>query len=1274
MKKFIKTFILAIGLILPSLFYLTACGDKKNEIVVSISVQLASDSPYTLANGEITVEYGEKVEIGDSDFVITATMNDDETQILSLKSDFNKSGYIFSSTIPSSGITPIGEYLLTIGHENLLESDFITIKVNVVKKVVDVNSLNLTWLNDERAIAYNGQPKKNTITNLPEYLEAEYYNNTETRPSTYFSVASIKVKEEYIDRYFIEKNENTILHKWTIVKGSMGLPNIDYSDVMEKYTYDGTSKTAKVKDEVLEQLTSKNISVELTGTTIETNAGKYRVKISFVYTGDDKDCYNLEGPNNDRIGSVNTIWTIEKILIDVSGVSLKVVGGDAYINALTYNGYERKVVFDLNSLKNEINYVYNFVGDSTCPLESPTMLPTIGTRILYAEATGTFGATDVGEYTVIITFTIHNDYLSNYKFSNTTENSTTVTKTWRISKADLVLAVNDRTNANAFTYGDAISYSSSDVCVTGLVGDDTLDILGELSFVYSATVDGVYTPTISRDSGMYYAKVDALTSNNYSITYTAGVLEIKKATLTITPENKTFTYGGSGTGNVTIEGYKYDDENALQQQIDYALTIEVGTIVDERFVKYEDKVVVGEYLYKVSGLDNLANYTPNYIYGTMTITPSPLTLTLSTRTGDNALTYGDEILYSSSDVCAEGLVNWESIESLGNFQVVYALSQTGTFNATPKNAGTYYAKVAELEPNDSNRNYNITYNVSQLEIKKAVITAEVQNAQWNYGEITGIAVNMSGFKYNESTSVRYDNPNYVSIRRDPKYYNIEGEQYVRPDGSYLPVGTYRYEPCCSARNYTFEYVYQTEGNLVVVPKNIEISASLENSLEYGDELLLGNVKYSYYSIKIGESEGGLTYTANYTQGSPAGEYTITACGLIHSSNYIVTYSPTTFTVLPKNIKITPIAQKIVYGNPVTLGVNSLETITSWVKEEDSSVLNGLSFEYRNVEDEEFSSTIPINAGSYKYRVNTRTLSSTSYTFTSEEADYIIERRPIKITIGDATAEYGSDFSELDILVTYGGMVYYDTREKKYVEEHLAFGFVAEGQEAKLRENIVAIDTSFAYNDDKNLFASIEEFKFGSFSNDVFEPYDKSASDWDFSAIFLAIDRPIEGPDLTNAIDNYLILNDKSGILTITKKTLTRDDFVWQANGVNIEITKKSEGEYVEVERTSEAINFAIDTSQWGSALSISYKYEKNSSDSGSVQEGDLTTVSEIKDLGHYIVTATITLSDEEHYTLALGCDSLVLNVDIVSNPGEISFPNESIESASEGNFLIKINP
>ncbi len=835
-------------------------------------------------------------------------------------------------------------------------------------------------------------------------------------------------------------------------------------------------------------------------------------------------------------------------------------------------------------------------------------------------------------YYAVASIKVKDGFTDRYNIEN---NEASVLNKWTIGKAELTVAVNNKTDDRALTYGDTVSYSVSDVNAIGLVGGETLESLGSISFVYSTTADGNYNSAIPKDVGTYYVKVDTLYSNNYNITYVTGELEIKKATLTVTIENKTFVYGSFGSGIVTIEGYKYDDETALEEEIKYALSTKIGKIVDGNFVVHDAKMVVGEYVCRVTGLDKLKNYTPNYTDGTLTITPKPLNITLKAKTGDDALTYGDEISYSASDISINGLVYMETLESLGNIQVVYSLSQTGTFDVTPKNAGTYYAKVAEFEQNDGNRNYTITYNVSEVEIKKAVLTVRIKDIETVYGTHCPPIEDVTGFKYGESrASAGFG----IGADYDNSLYEKDNPEQLASKNQYVNVGEYIYRPpFTTMKNYTINIVYGPRGTYVIKQKEASVGIKIEKSLVYGDALNIADIKYlnnEYKNADIewnndlywGEVTGTLSYTTNYTQGSPAGDYTITATGLTcPTGNYKIVYEETMFTVAPKNITIKPTTLIISYGDSINLSASNLESVL-WVNDADSSILDGnIGFEYKAEGAEEFSSTVPINAGNYKYRVNIGTLSSSSYTFTSEEADYIIDRIPVKISVGNATAEYGSDFSKLNVTLTYGGVVYYDTLENRYVDEESAINRSPDGD--SLRENIVAINTSLAYENDESLFTSIKEFKFGCFVNGVFEPYDSSSNNMTIG-IFLAIDRSGQGWEIT--VDNYYIIA-TNGLLTLTQKEIVNDGNTanWKIDGESLnngyDENDKCWNATI-VNESEEALNVSF-VSNYGDIFNVTYSYKKIASD------GDIQEVESIFNEGTFEITATITLNDTIHYTL-----------------------------------------
>src|SRR6185369_15866997 len=117
-----------------------------------------------------------------------------------------------------------------------------------------------------------------------------------------------------------------------------------------------------------------------------------------------------------------------------------------------------------------------------------------------------------------------------------------------VTKANLTVTADDKTRQ----YGDAnppftASYSGfkngETLATSGITGSPSLTTLAD-----AASPVGPYTIT---------AAVGTLASNNYSFSFADGTLTVTKATLTVTPANKTREYGDANpvlTG--TISGQK----------------------------------------------------------------------------------------------------------------------------------------------------------------------------------------------------------------------------------------------------------------------------------------------------------------------------------------------------------------------------------------------------------------------------------------------------------------------------------------------------------------------------------------------------------------------------------------------------------------------------------------------------------------------------------------------------------------------------------------------
>ena len=106
--------------------------------------------------------------------------------------------------------------------------------------------------------------------------------------------------------------------------------NLDFSNVYwsyDEFTYDGEEKTVSIKN------LPKEVTVNYTGTTSETNAGTYTAGVEFEY---DKNNYNII---NDEHLALTQQWTINKAQIDMWGVEWNYNTYEPY----TYDGNEKEV-------------------------------------------------------------------------------------------------------------------------------------------------------------------------------------------------------------------------------------------------------------------------------------------------------------------------------------------------------------------------------------------------------------------------------------------------------------------------------------------------------------------------------------------------------------------------------------------------------------------------------------------------------------------------------------------------------------------------------------------------------------------------------------------------------------------------------------------------------------------------------------------------------------------------------------------------------------------
>src|SRR5207249_1520167 len=187
-----------------------------------------------------------------------------------------------------------------------------------------------------------------------------------------------------------------------------------------------------------------------------------------------------------------------------------------------------------------------------------------------------------------------------------------VAGTLTVTKASLTGTADNQTK----TYGAIVPTLT--VSYAGFVNGDT-------SASLSGTLSVTTTATAGSAVGSYPITASGQTSGNYTISYVAGTLTVTKASLTVTADDKTKTYGaGNPALTVSYAGFVNLDTSAS-----LGGTLSVTTAATAASA-------VGSYPITAGGQTS-GNYTISYLAGTLTVTKASLTVTAD----DKTKTYGE---------------------------------------------------------------------------------------------------------------------------------------------------------------------------------------------------------------------------------------------------------------------------------------------------------------------------------------------------------------------------------------------------------------------------------------------------------------------------------------------------------------------------------------------------------------------------------------------------------------------------------------------------------
>ncbi len=443
--------------------------------------------------------------------------------------------------------------------------------------------------------------------------------------------------------------------------------------------------------------------------------------------------------------------------------------------------------------------------------------------VLTTQATATSAAdatSDVGSYATVASGAAANNYDFNY-----------VNGTFTVDKASLIATAQNASRV----YGEANPALS--FVYTGFKN-------GQTDTVIDTKATGATDATLASNVGTYTITGSGAFDNNYAFTYVNGTLDVTKATLTATANNKSRLYGAvNPVFDVSYTGFKGTDTASV---IDTLAT--ASTTADALSG-------VNDYAITVTGADD-NNYSFNYIDGLLTVGKALITVT----SGDGTRSYGDA--NPSLNTLYSGFRNSE------NHTVLTALATTTSAADASSNVGTYATTSSGAVAN----NYDFNYVDGVLTITKATLTATAGNGTRIYGDANpSFTVNYAGFK-NSDTILDIDTLATASSAANATS-NV---------GNYATQATGGLD-----NNYAFNYV---DGILNIA--KAELNAIAANATRVAGE---ANPVFtvSYTGFRNGESSNVIDTlaTASTTAGlaTPIGNYAIIAAGAF-DNNYSFIYT------------------------------------------------------------------------------------------------------------------------------------------------------------------------------------------------------------------------------------------------------------------------------------------------------------------------------------------------------------------------------------------------
>lgn len=556
----------------------------------------------------------------------------------------------------------------------------------------------------------------------------------------------------------------------------------------------------------------------------------------------------VNGDDESVLNSLSIASTAANILSNVGSYTISAAGGSAdnydfeYVNGVlditkaTLNATVQNATREYGEDNPGFSIVYSGFRNG----DTIAVIDTLATADTVADVTA-----NVGTYAITASGGIDNNYKFNYISGSLSVTQATLTAT----------ADNLSRSYGADNPPLTITY-------TGFRNGDTIAVIDTLALAETVA-------TSTSGVGQYTISASGAADNNYKFIYADGILDIGKATVTVTANNESRIYGDNNpVFSISYSGFmNAEDESVLTAA---ATAASIADVLSS----------VGSYAITASGAA-ADNYDFQYVAGTLTIARATLDVTVQ----NESRVYGDANPSFTLDYT--GFRNGDGIAD------IHTPATASTSAVAESDVGLYAITAAGAAAD----NYNFNYIDGTLMITKAMLTATANNASRAYGDDNpALSVSYSGFRNGDTIAVL---DTLATATTTANAHANVGQYQIAASGGV-------------DNNYDFSYV---DGVLDITKAIVTVTANSYNRT-YGDVNPALDIGYS--GFRNGQNQSILLTAATASTladaASGVGAYTITAAGA-SADNYDFVYVDGVMNVTKAILTVSVDNASRIYGDP-----------------------------------------------------------------------------------------------------------------------------------------------------------------------------------------------------------------------------------------------------------------------------------------------------------------------------------------------------------------------